>query len=142
MVAGRNHRGLDERHLTRRQRQRLCRHPDDSRRKCDKAARWLAVAAVGGLLFGIAQWERWSDMIHRGAGLDHNPWGTPLFGASFFTLTGFHLIHVVVGIFYMTGLALRAARRRVRAEDVETGALYWQFVVVMWLVIFVTFVLP
>ena len=81
-------------------------------------------------------------MMHRGAGLDHNPWGTPLFGASFFVLTGFCMVHVLAGMFYLAGTARGTLGGRATVEDVETAALYWNFVVIMAVIIFVTLVLP
>jgi cytochrome c oxidase subunit 3 len=63
-------------------------------------------------------------------------WGTnasPLFGATFFTITGFHLLHVLSGLIY---LAVMATHRSATREAVEICGLYWQFVDAVWLIIF------
>ena len=37
-------------------------------------------------------------LIGEGMTLFHNLWGTSLFGASFFSITGLHLSHVIGGV--------------------------------------------
>jgi heme/copper-type cytochrome/quinol oxidase subunit 3 len=66
-------------------------------------------------------------------------WRDDAYGSLFFTITGLHGLHVIGGILVLAFLELRAARRTVDAEHhlaVTTGALYWHFVDVVWIVIF------
>jgi heme/copper-type cytochrome/quinol oxidase subunit 3 len=64
--------------------------------------------------------------------------------ALFFLLTGYHGLHVAVGVALLVGLALRRRRTARRGGDglaaerapVGTVALYWQFVDAVWLVLF------
>jgi cytochrome c oxidase subunit 3 len=65
-----------------------------------------------------------------------NPWGVPLFGASFFTLTGLHMLHVISGVIYLGVIALGVSRGRFTHEDVEISGLYWHFVDLVWMFIF------
>ncbi|HEX6988279.1 MAG TPA: cytochrome c oxidase subunit 3, partial [Bacillota bacterium] len=62
------------------------------------------------------------------------------FGASFFMLTGFHGLHVSIGLIYLTRVLLRAARgyydRIESYEQVEVAGLYWHFVDLVWVFIF------
>jgi heme/copper-type cytochrome/quinol oxidase subunit 3 len=54
-------------------------------------------------------------------------------------LTGFHGAHVLVGVVYMTTLAVLVHRGKLGPEkslNVELGGLYWHFVDVVWIVIF------
>ena len=65
-----------------------------------------------------------------------NPWGTPLFGAAFFTLTGLHMTHVAIGVVYLTVIAIAFGRGKLSSEDVEVSGLYWHFVDLVWMFIF------
>ncbi|HET6202960.1 MAG TPA: cytochrome c oxidase subunit 3 [Planctomycetota bacterium] len=62
-----------------------------------------------------------------------------LFGASYFTLTGFHGLHVLAGIVALASL-LAFSRRPAfarRREWIENAGLYWHFVDVVWILLFV-----
>ena len=72
-------------------------------------------------------------MINEGATLFHNPWGTPLFGASFFTITGLHLTHVVGGVVALIAVGIRYKGGRYNADDLEITGLYWHFVDLVWM---------
>ena len=64
---------------------------------------------------------------------------TSLFGSSFYTLTGFHGVHVTVGIIMLMVLVFIMQRDRItgdKAEVVELVGLYWHFVDVVWVIIF------
>ena len=66
----------------------------------DKAGafRWTMITAAAGILFATLHIREWMGMINEGATLFHNPWGTPLFGSLFFSITGLHLLHVTGGV--------------------------------------------
>lgn len=100
--------------------------------------RWLLVTIAAGSAFVVLHLTEWNRLIDEGLRLFSVPanWGTdvsPLFGAVFFTLTGFHLLHVLSGIVY---LCVTAMRRKATHEAVELCGLYWQFVDVVWLILF------
>jgi cytochrome c oxidase subunit III len=101
----------------------------------DKAAafRWTMITALAGLLFAALHLREWMGMIHEGATLFHNPWGTGLFGASFFSITGLHLLHVTAGVVALIAVALRYRRGRYKADDLEVLGLYWHFVDLVWM---------
>ena len=72
---------------------------------------------------------------------------TNQFGASFFVLTGFHGLHVGIGVFYLTSLLIGSMRRNGLGRDrdlwVDTAGLYWHFVDIVWIVIFtVIYLMP
>ncbi len=98
--------------------------------------RWLAATAFGGVLFIVLHAHEWAGLIHEGVRLFKNPWGTPMFGAAFFTLTGLHMTHVAVGVVYLSIVAAAQAMGRLTAEDVEVSGLYWHFVDLVWMFIF------
>ncbi len=71
-------------------------------------------------------------------------WGSGIFGASFFTLTGMHGFHVFLGVCYLTVLLLQSAGgvyTRQKFFGITAGTLYWHFVDVIWVVLFSIFYL-
>ena len=76
-------------------------------------------------------------MIGEGWRLFQNPLGGPvLFGATFFGITGLHLLHVVTGVGALGVIALGYRHARFDAGHVETTALYWHFVDLVWMFVF------
>ena len=59
---------------------------------------------------------------------------SPLFGATFFTITGLHMFHVFTGAIYLTVVALRV--NKLKHEDIEISGLYWHFVDLVWMFVF------
>jgi cytochrome c oxidase subunit 3 len=65
---------------------------------------------------------------------------TNVFGSIFYTLTGFHGAHVLIGLGMLSVALWHAARGRFSAErhfGVQAAELYWHFVDVVWVVLFV-----
>jgi cytochrome c oxidase subunit 3/cytochrome o ubiquinol oxidase subunit 3 len=95
---------------------------------------WLCATAVLGSLFVGGQVYEFTAFYHEGLGFT-----TSLFGSSFYTLTGFHGVHVTVGIIMLISLVAITLRGRIdgnRAEVIELVGLYWHFVDIVWIVIF------
>jgi cytochrome c oxidase subunit 3 len=105
------------------------------------AMRFVALTAVGGVLFLGMQAFEWRHVIAEGARLNANPWGTAAFGAYFFLLTGFHGTHVLTGVIVLVTTAIRSAAGRSTAEGIEMAGLYWHFVDLVWVFIFTLFYL-
>ncbi len=96
--------------------------------------RWLSATAVLGLLFLSGQAFEFISLAREGASLSSN-----LFGATFFTLTGFHGMHVLVGVIWIMFVLARAFRGGVTQDNhlaVELVGLYWHFVDIVWIIIF------
>lgn len=104
---------------------------------------FLLFTALGGLIFLSCQAYEWSHLIlHKHVGLIGNPYGSSLFGTTFFILTGFHGMHVSGGVIYLLCIAILGMRGRYTVEnnkEVEIAGLYWHFVDLVWILIF-TFV--
>jgi cytochrome c oxidase subunit 3 len=98
--------------------------------------KWLGATRAGGLAFVIIHATEWAGLIREGVRLFQNPWGAPLFGAAFFTLTGLHMTHVFCGVCYLGVVATLIAKAKLTAEDVEVSGLYWHFVDLVWMFIF------
>ena len=98
-----------------------------------RSRRWLGLTALLGAAFLVGQGLEYARLL--GAGL--RP-GSEIFGTAFFTLTGLHAVHVLVGLVLLaTLLAASAARpRRVGRTAWEGIAMYWHFVDAVWVVVF------
>ncbi|MBI4908343.1 MAG: cytochrome c oxidase subunit 3 [Acidobacteria bacterium] len=102
-----------------------------------KAVRLVGATMALGAGFVVLHAREWLHLIRvEHITIASNPWGLPLFGATFFGLTGLHMLHVSVGVVYLGVVALGVARGRFDAEDVETSGLYWHFVDLVWMFIF------
>jgi cytochrome c oxidase subunit 3 len=97
------------------------------------AIRWIIATVVAGIIFAALHVREWLSLIHEGVRMFQNPWGAPLFGASFFAITGLHLAHVVGGVIILTVVAIGYARGRYSSPDIEIWALYWHFVDLVWM---------
>ena len=95
---------------------------------------WLTVTGLLGATFVGGQVYEFTAMYNEGLG-----YTTSLFGSAFYTLTGFHGVHVTVGIIMLLSLVAIIKRSSVpgdKAEVVELVGLYWHFVDVVWIIIF------
>jgi len=97
------------------------------------AFRWMMITATLGALFAILHIREWFGLFDEGVSLFHNPWGTPLFGAAFFSITGLHLLHVTGGVIALIAVATRYMSGRYQADDLEVMGLYWHFVDLVWM---------
>src|SRR5262245_2263462 len=101
------------------------------------AGAWILATMAGGSLFVGLHLTEWLNLINN----EHvtpfdNPWGVPLFGGTFFSITGLHMTHVAIGIIYLGIIWQAVIRGKVKAEDVEVAGLYWHFVDLVWMFIF------
>jgi heme/copper-type cytochrome/quinol oxidase subunit 3 len=102
---------------------------------------WLATTAMLGATFIGGQVYEFTTFYREGLGYTTN-----IFGSAFYTLTGFHGVHVSVGIVMLLSLLVMSLRGNLgheRAESVEIVGLYWHFVDIVWIVIFtVVYLIP
>jgi len=70
---------------------------------------WLLATMAFGTAFIVLHGMEWSRLIASGMTTSGNPWAAtvPLFGGTFFTLTGMHMLHVTIGVIYLGVVALR-----------------------------------
>ena len=95
---------------------------------------WLTVTGLLGATFVGGQVYEFTAMYNEGLG-----YTTSLFGSAFYTLTGFHGVHVTVGVIMLLSLVGIIKRSNVpgdKAEVVELVGLYWHFVDIVWIIIF------
>ena len=87
-----------------------------------------------GTIFVSIQAVEWVQLIGEGVSVSNN-----VFGSTFYVLTGFHGLHVLIGILFMFLTVYRAFRGRyTRTEHggVELMGLYWHFVDIVWIFLF------
>jgi heme/copper-type cytochrome/quinol oxidase subunit 3 len=104
------------------------------RRDLRNAKLWLVVTALLGATFVGGQAYEFTSFYREGLGFT-----TSLFSSSFYTLTGFHGVHVTVGIIMLLSLVGMINKQKVPGQDsevVELVGLYWHFVDIVWIVIF------
>ena len=102
-----------------------------------KTVMWMVATMIGGLPLHRLAPHRMVQHDHEGTLHDHGqPWGTPLFGAVFFGVTGLHMTHVMIGVIYLGIVAVGYGRGKFSAEDVEVNGLYWHFVDLVWMFVF------
>jgi cytochrome c oxidase subunit 3 len=90
-----------------------------------------------GALFAILHLREWFKMFAEGWSPSQNPLGgSALVGATFFSITGLHLLHVICGVVAITVIAVAVSRGRLGASHVETTGLYWHFVDLVWMFVF------
>jgi|TARA_R110002110_G_scaffold163125_3_gene362703 heme/copper-type cytochrome/quinol oxidase subunit 3 len=95
---------------------------------------YLGVTALLGGLFLAGQIYEFTVFYREGLGFT-----TSLFSSSFFTLTGFHGVHVSIGIIMLVAMIAMLSKEKVSGDDaeaVEMVGLYWHFVDVVWIIIF------
>jgi len=93
----------------------------------------IATAALGSVFLSIQAVE-WRELLAEGTTAS-----TSLFGSTFFTLTGFHGLHVLGGVLFMLYVIARAFQGRYTQDEhggVELMGLYWHFVDVVWIFLF------
>ena len=95
---------------------------------------WLVATGMLGIIFLSGQVFEFTEFVEEGLTVTTSP-----FGSSFFVLTGFHGVHVAVGVLMLLATALMSFTGRLREGEgmnVEIIGLYWHFVDIVWIVIF------
>lgn len=90
------------------------------------ARSWIVGAIVLGGLFIAIKLAEYAEEIGGGVGLETSPFFT-----LYFLLTGFHLLHVGLGI-----VILAVVCRRAEISGIETGTAFWHMVDLVWIVMF------
>jgi cytochrome c oxidase subunit III len=112
---------------------------------------WLVATAVLGAIFVGIQVVEYNVLSHEGfvpaaasyaahgrAG-GETVLGGPLYGATFYTMTGFHGLHVSIGVLCLIFVSIRAFMGKYTQGNhggVEIVGLYWHFVDLVWIILF------
>jgi len=95
---------------------------------------WLLATILLGAIFLIGQGYEYFRLYTDNVTISRNLWSS-----TFFTLTGFHGLHVLIGLIAMAVLAsvvAPATDHPRAASGFEAISLYWHFVDAVWVVIF------
>ncbi len=102
---------------------------------------WLATTALLGSIFIAGQIYEFTAFKEEGLSFTGS-----LLGSAFYTLTGFHGVHVSIGILMLLTLLVLSFKGKLnqdRAETVELVGLYWHFVDIVWVLIFtIVYLIP
>ncbi len=102
---------------------------------------WLLTTAFLGMIFIGGQVYEFTIFSAEGLQYSTNTWTS-----AFFTLTGFHGVHVSVGILMLLGTVAgtrESGLGKEKSETVELVGLYWHFVDIVWVIIFtVIYLIP
>jgi cytochrome c oxidase subunit 3 len=100
---------------------------------------FLLVTIAAGSGFLMLQTYEWQHLLGAGMTVHSNPWGAPVFGATFYMLTGFHGLHVAAGVVYLLAVLGNGLHRSDLAsgyEPIDMAGLYWHFVDIVWVGVF------
>jgi cytochrome c oxidase subunit III len=112
------------------------------RGKKSSARKWIFATMFFGATFIVLHLMEWNHLITEGLAPFQLPeewvarWpnASPLFGSTFFGITGLHMFHVFSGLCYLGVIATRI--KKFTADDVEVSGLYWHFVDLVWMFVF------
>ena len=95
---------------------------------------WLLLAALlSASVYVLLKLGEYSHLAGAGLGMEHNTFFT-----LYWILTGFHFLHVLLGMLILAWLAVRCWRRKQAGDDavLESGVLYWHMVDLIWVLLF------
>lgn len=97
----------------------------------DRAITLICAGAAAGVLFMLVKGYEWFSKISAG----HT--NSEMFYSFYYVLTGVHLVHVLIGLIVL-GVVVRELRNPARRREhmVESGAVYWHMVDLLWVMIF------
>jgi heme/copper-type cytochrome/quinol oxidase subunit 3 len=102
---------------------------------------WVLATAGQGMVFLGGQVYEFTVFSREGLNITQSP-----FASSFFFLTGFHGLHVFIGVLLLLGLYSLTLTGKVKVgQDVKTEiiGLYWHFVDIVWVILFtVVYLIP
>lgn len=96
--------------------------------------RWLGLTILLGLIFLVGQASEYIRLYHMNFRISKN-----VLGSAFFTLTGFHGLHVLIGLVVLSIVFTMFLTRRfetIEKTALRTAAMYWHFVDSVWVAVF------
>ena len=99
-----------------------------------KFLRWWGLSILFGTFFVGVQAYEYYELVGHGALPNQD-----LFWTTFYSMTGFHGLHVVVGVIWLVCVYIAALRGKYGPKDfvgIELCGLYWHFVDLVWVLLF------
>ncbi|MBM4359514.1 MAG: cytochrome c oxidase subunit 3 [Deltaproteobacteria bacterium] len=105
------------------------------------ALKWLGLTVLGGALFLIGQlWEYWGLFglfgPHHGLLNEGLKFGATHYATTFYCVTGFHGLHVLTGVLYLSAVWIGTSMGKTDANTLEVAGLFWHFVDLVWILVF------
>ena len=97
-------------------------------------ALWMAATILLGAVFLFGEMREYSGLLHKDITISRN-----LFGSTYFTLTGFHAIHVTLGLLMLATVSALVMTNRLghkRRTAFKAVSYYWHFVDLVWVMVF------
>jgi len=101
-----------------------------------QAAQLLAITALGGAVFLVGQFQEWFGIWAPGLLHEGLVFGQSARASTFYVVTGYHGLHVLVGVAYILAILVGYLRGRVTERQIELLGLYWCFVDFVWVFVF------
>ncbi|MEJ2665507.1 MAG: heme-copper oxidase subunit III [Deinococcales bacterium] len=95
---------------------------------------WMVITILLGLTFLTGQGIEYTELFRKGIALNYD-----VFSSAFFTLTGFHGLHVVTGLIMLSSLTGMSFAGKLGPENesaVVSLSYYWHFVDAVWIAVF------
>lgn len=93
---------------------------------------WLIITIILGVLFTALMAFEWYELMHQ----KHFSISTNAYSTFFFTITGFHASHVLVGLIMQVFCVIMARRFTKEKQTLaKTTGIYWHFVDGIWLLV-------
>ena len=109
-------------------------------------AGWMALTTLLGAIFVSLQAYEWTHLWREHIWFNSANGPSTTYNSFFFTLTGFHGLHVTIGVLFLAITTLMALGGRFtphRHNFLTCVSLYWHFVDIVWVVVFfVMYILP
>lgn len=95
---------------------------------------WLSATIILGIVFLFGQGSEYSRLIGMDVTVSRD-----VFGSAFFTLTGFHGLHVLIGLIVLSIILMIISSgkfTKIEGTGLASAAIYWHFVDAVWIAVF------
>jgi heme/copper-type cytochrome/quinol oxidase subunit 3 len=104
------------------------------RKRNSGLSRWLAATMCLGAVFLYGEMQEYHKLLNENVTVSRN-----LFGSTYYTLTGFHALHVTIGLILlgiMLVISLKKKMFKPQQSALECISYYWHFVDLVWVAVF------
>ncbi len=110
---------------------------------------FLSATMIMGVVFLINKYFEWSTKIHHGIypgseELMNKGNGEILFFGLYYTMTGLHALHIIIGLIILGFVLVFLIKNKIRSDkyvQLENAGLYWHLVDLIWIFLFPLFYL-
>jgi nitric oxide reductase NorE protein len=98
------------------------------------ASRQLMLAMLSATVYLVLKLSEYTHLVEQGFDLSSNSFYT-----LYFFITGFHFMHVILGMIILAYMSIKARKNTYSPTDCtgfEAGASYWHMVDLVWIIVF------